>query len=99
MATDIDSDDGPMRLLAENIATNCERISAPADRPKKPEQEKKENTDACSPPLVHENAVGGARRWPLKHHPLVRNLRWGNRAQFEETLSSFGDFGPDIVLA
>lgn len=99
MATDIDSDDGPMRLLAGNIATNCDQISAPADRPRKPEQEKKEKTEACSPPLVHEYAVGGAQWRPLKHPPQVRNLRWGNRAQLEETLALFGDYGPDIVLA
>ncbi|CAM9609149.1 unnamed protein product [Ascophyllum nodosum] len=120
VATDIDSEHGPLRLLEENIRDNCGQLGARAGRPistscscsrKNQQQQKQEDQENCSstsPPLLEpkehtpeQDAVSGAQgaSIPTLPPPVVKTLRWGNRAQLLEAVASLEGHGPDIILA
>ena len=117
VATDIDSEHGPLRLLEENIRDNCGQLGARAGRPistscscsrKNQQQEGQEIGSFTSPPLLEpkehtpeQDAVSGAQgaSIPTLPPPVVKTLRWGNRAQLLEAVASLEGHGPDIILA
>ena len=113
VATDIDSENGPMALLARNVSANCGRTALPTHQTQPCQdgglgEEEEEEEPGCRP--IADGGVGGAegvlnRRQgtaaPLSPHSgvCVQELRWGDGAQLAEALAKFGGCGPDIVLA
>lgn len=110
VATDTDSENGPLATLARNIAENCGRAaSARTDSGRGPRHA------ACGWPLGDMAAGAQPRHAPEPRNergprmlsaatgfsppPRVQSLRWGDRAQLAEAVASYGGFGPDVVLA
>lgn len=103
VATDIDSKNGPMTILARNVAQNCGRAA------------ETQATADYVPSLRHSVGQGsGGRERDFKprakesqtlsetHNaspPRVQSLRWGDRVQLAEALARFDGFAPDVVLA
>lgn len=102
-ATDIDDENGPMVLLAQNIAANCcrtERATSSATKDADDPQKDRQN-EAYSPDILRarETSVVGNDAREMIYSPRVHGLRWGDKTQLEEALKIFDGCGPDVVLA
>ncbi|CAM9657936.1 unnamed protein product [Scytosiphon promiscuus] len=101
VATDIDSANGPMALLARNVKENCLRecSAAAGESPGSRGDAVRDSTGRASngrKRSAEEVARGAATGCPS---PRVQSLRWGDAAQLREALDNFHGFGPDVVLA
>ncbi|CAM9384588.1 unnamed protein product [Hapterophycus canaliculatus] len=100
VATDIDSENGPMALLARNVKQNCVRKpragrSPPDSLDVAPQEPTRDTGDGRRP----AGAATGAARSDHSLSPRVQSLSWGDSAQLAEALANFHGFGPDVVLA
>eukprot|EP00752_Nemacystus_decipiens_P011712 g10393.t1 len=101
VATDIDSNNGPMAILARNVAENC-GLSAETPTDDIPRQRSRAGQGLGG----REGALepqGAKPRTPSRathpSPPRVQSLRWGDTAQLAGALARFDGFAPDVVLA
>eukprot|EP00903_Cladosiphon_okamuranus_P015494 g14305.t1 len=99
VATDIDAADGPIPLLARNVAENCGRAAEtmPSLRSNPVGQGSGDRERAAETREKGPRSTLSPTKGPSP--PRVQSLRWGDGAQLEEALAPFDGFGPDLVLA
>lgn len=105
MATDIDSENGPMTLLARNVTENCGLAAATSradsHRPslRDPVGLGSRDIERASELQEEEEPRTSPSDTNFSSPPRVQSLRWGDRAQLARALANFEGFGPDVVLA
>lgn len=87
----MDSENGPMSLLRQNVAANCGRTATTAVTTNGFRNEISRNAGDAG--ILSEGENGS--RIP----PRVQELRWGDGAQLADALAVFGGVGPDVLLA
>lgn len=110
VATDIDSETGPMTILARNVSENCGRAAATTQAGSRPDlprhpagqgPDPRDTEQRASEPVGEEpRTLPETKDWSSSPPPpRVQGLRWGDGVQLAEALAHFDGFGPDVVLA